>query len=112
MLLGSLGRKDQSDEAKHALVFLDFASIQKRQCTDSDFEKWYARTIKNKECLMGHKVGFTPTLSCARHLRFQKQWYNRRKADADCYVGHKFTDPIEHEDKCPCTDDDYEWCVV
>jgi hypothetical protein len=22
----------------------------------NDFEKWYARTIKNKECLMGHRV--------------------------------------------------------
>ena len=35
----------------------------------------------------------------------------RRKEDADCYVGNKFQDPIEHEENCPCTDEDYEWCV-
>lgn len=38
-----------------------------------------------------------------------QQWYKRRKPDADCYVGEKFNDPVVHEDKCECTDLDYEW---
>lgn len=90
--MGTLNRASSTDEGKHAMVFLDFLPMNKRQCTENDFEKWFARTADGKECLMGHK-----------------QWYTRRKADADCYVGHKFQDPVEHEDNCPCTDDDYEW---
>ncbi|KAH8108891.1 hypothetical protein DFH11DRAFT_1818260 [Phellopilus nigrolimitatus] len=43
------------------------------------------------ECIMGHK-----------------QWYRRRKLDADCYLGHKFDDPVEHEEDCPCTNEDCE----
>lgn len=30
----------------------------------------------------------------------------------NCYVGNKFEDPIEHEENCPCEDDDYEWYVA
>ncbi|KAJ7248956.1 hypothetical protein C8J57DRAFT_1475371 [Mycena rebaudengoi] len=37
-----------------------------------------------------------------------QQWYKCRKTDVDCYVGEKFTDLVEHEDPCPCTDEDYE----
>ncbi|KAG8905227.1 vacuolar protein sorting/targeting protein PEP1 [Tulasnella sp. 403] len=91
ILIGQLNRQSTTDEGKYAAVFLDFATMNKRQCNEGDFEKWYARTAKGKECLMGHK-----------------QWYRRRKANADCYVGHKFEDPVEHEDNCPCTDEDYE----
>lgn len=39
----------------------------------------------------------------------RQQWYKRRKPEADCYVGEKFLDPVEHEENCPCTDEDYEW---
>lgn len=92
LLLGQLNKASTTDDGKYAVVFVDFATLGKRQCTDNDFEKWYARTAKGKECLMGHK-----------------QWYRRRKENADCFVGHKFEDPVEHEDNCPCTDDDYEW---
>ena len=28
----------------------------RRKCGEDDFERWYARSVKNKECLMGHKV--------------------------------------------------------
>lgn len=42
------------------MIFLDFAPLQHRQCTEKDFERWYARSSEGKECLMGHKV------SCAR----------------------------------------------
>jgi hypothetical protein len=38
------------------MIFLDFAPLQHRQCTDKDFERWYARGAEGKECLMGHKV--------------------------------------------------------
>ncbi|KAJ7113669.1 vacuolar protein sorting/targeting protein 10 [Mycena crocata] len=91
ILLGQVARKDQSKEiGRYVVVHLDFAMTRKRKCTDNDFENWYARSAKS-ECLMGHK-----------------QWYKRRKQDVDCYVGEKFTDPVVHEDKCPCTDADYE----
>ncbi|KAG8983213.1 vacuolar protein sorting/targeting protein PEP1, partial [Tulasnella sp. 427] len=91
LITGLLNRKSSTETGRFATVFIDFATMKKRQCTDGDFEKWYARTAKGKECLMGHR-----------------QWYRRRKANADCYVGHKFEDPVEHEENCPCTDDDYE----
>lgn len=90
LLLGSLPRRDSSG-GRFAMVFLDFAPLQHRQCKDSDFEQWYARQSEDKECLMGHK-----------------QWYRRRKLDALCYVGHKFDDPVGHEEPCPCADEDFE----
>ncbi|KAJ7626363.1 vacuolar protein sorting/targeting protein 10 [Mycena polygramma] len=91
ILLGQVARKDQNNEiGRFVTVFLDFANTRKRQCGENDFEKWYVRSA-NSQCLMGHK-----------------QWYKRRKPDVDCYVGEKFTDPVEHEDNCPCTDADYE----
>ncbi|WVO13483.1 hypothetical protein L204_101103 [Cryptococcus depauperatus] len=91
LLLGTLPRKESGHGGRHAMVFIDFASLQTRQCTDSDFERWYARSGDGHECLMGHK-----------------QWYQRRKLDAKCYVGHKFEDPVGHEENCKCTDEDYE----
>ncbi|OCF42192.1 signal sequence binding protein [Kwoniella heveanensis CBS 569] len=91
LLIGTLPRKDAGNDGRHAMIFLDFAPLQTRQCTESDFEQWYARSEDGKECLMGHK-----------------QWYRRRKLDANCYVGHKFEDPVGHEENCACTDDDYE----
>ncbi|KAF8489994.1 Oligoxyloglucan reducing end-specific cellobiohydrolase [Russula emetica] len=91
LLLGQLSRQDSTSEGRYVSLFLDFAPMGRRKCNENDFEKWYARTIKNKECLMGHR-----------------QWYRRRKAGADCYVGDKFTDPVEHEESCPCQDEDYE----
>ncbi|KAH8104337.1 hypothetical protein DFH11DRAFT_1733918 [Phellopilus nigrolimitatus] len=91
MLVGQLARKDQTGSGRFVVIFLDFASTRSRQCTDNDFEKWYARSGDKHECIMGHK-----------------QWYRRRKPDADCYVGHKFDDPVEHEENCPCTNENYE----
>ncbi|KAA1470082.1 Oligoxyloglucan reducing end-specific cellobiohydrolase [Dentipellis sp. KUC8613] len=91
LLLGQLGRREATDEGHFLTVFLDFAPVRSRQCSESDFEKWYARTAKGKECLMGHK-----------------QWYKRRKPDADCYVGNKFDDPVGHEENCACDHEDYE----
>jgi hypothetical protein len=56
LLLGQLSREDSTSEGRFAAVFLDFAPMGRRKCGEADFEKWYARTIKNKECLMGHRV--------------------------------------------------------
>ncbi len=92
LLLAKLNKKSSTDEGRVGVIYIDFAPMKSRKCTDGDFEKWYARTAKGKECLMGHK-----------------QWYRRRKPNADCYVGDKFKDPVEHEDDCPCEDTDYEW---
>lgn len=55
ILVGTTSRKDSSG-GRHAVVFIDFATVGKRKCEEKDFEKWYARTAKDKECLMGHKV--------------------------------------------------------
>ncbi|CCM05586.1 uncharacterized protein FIBRA_07814 [Fibroporia radiculosa] len=91
MLVGQVTKRDQqSGQGRYAVVFLDFAATRSRKCDEHDFEQWYARSAKHA-CLMGHK-----------------QWYKRRKLDANCYVGDKFTDPVEHEDNCPCSDEDYE----
>ncbi|KDQ61974.1 hypothetical protein JAAARDRAFT_76825 [Jaapia argillacea MUCL 33604] len=92
VLLGQIARRDQvGNQGRYAVIFLDFATLRRRQCTQNDLERWYARTLSNTECLMGHR-----------------QWYMRRKPDADCYIGHKFEDPVGHEENCPCTDEDYE----
>ncbi|WWC63338.1 uncharacterized protein I303_105938 [Kwoniella dejecticola CBS 10117] len=91
LLIGTLPRRDSVKGGRHAMIFLDFAPVQTRQCTSSDFEKWYARSEEGRECLMGHR-----------------QWYQRRKLDAQCYVGNKFEDPVGHEENCACTDEDYE----
>ncbi|KAI0030630.1 Oligoxyloglucan reducing end-specific cellobiohydrolase [Vararia minispora EC-137] len=89
MLVAQVGRSD-ADGGRYVVVHLDFSPTRTRKCEDDDMEKWYARA-KGKECLMGHR-----------------QWYWRRKSDKDCYVGNKFQDPVEHEDNCPCEDDDFE----
>lgn len=56
ILIGQLDKREQNDGGRFATVFLDFANTRSRQCGDSDFEDWYARPAKGKECLMGHKV--------------------------------------------------------
>jgi hypothetical protein len=65
LLIGTLHKSEQKgDKRPHAAIFLDFASLRKKQCTSDQFERWYARTAKGKECLMGHKVG-TVTLAAS-----------------------------------------------
>lgn len=91
VLLGQVARADQTkDIGRVVTVFLDFSKTRTRKCQENDFEKWYARPAKT-ECFMGHK-----------------QWYKRRKANVDCYVGEKFKDPVEYEEDCQCTAEDYE----
>ncbi|KAL4250701.1 Vacuolar protein sorting/targeting protein 10 [Abortiporus biennis] len=91
VLFGQVGREDMEEYAPYVVIFLDFSKTRKRKCGKDDFERWWARSATNEQCLMGHK-----------------QWYNRRKIDVDCYVGGKSLDPVEHEENCPCTDEDYE----
>ncbi|KAG9313252.1 hypothetical protein JVU11DRAFT_6715 [Chiua virens] len=92
ILLAQLSRKDQREgDGRYAVIYLDLAGTRPRKCESKDFEKWYARSKPNTECLMG-----------------VKQWYYRRKPDADCYVGDKFHEPIEEYERCPCQDHDYE----
>lgn len=60
MVIGQVARRDQnSSNDRYAVVFLDFANTRPRQCVDSDFEEWHART-REHECLMGHKVTIIP----------------------------------------------------
>jgi hypothetical protein len=68
ILLGSLSRDDaKGSGGRHAVIHLDFEPAKVRKCEDGDFEKWYARTLKGKECLMGHKAR---TLQCAFSIDF------------------------------------------
>ncbi|OSX64575.1 hypothetical protein POSPLADRAFT_1138528 [Postia placenta MAD-698-R-SB12] len=91
MIVGAVSKREPgSNQGRYAVLFLDFANTRTRKCGENDFERWNARSATH-ECLMGHK-----------------QWYKRRKPEADCYVGEKFLDPVEHEENCPCTDEDYE----
>ncbi|KAH8113722.1 hypothetical protein DFH11DRAFT_1544928 [Phellopilus nigrolimitatus] len=53
MLVGQLARKDQTGSGRFVVIFLDFASTRSRQCTDSDFEKWYARSGDKTSALWG-----------------------------------------------------------
>jgi hypothetical protein len=62
LLLGQLSREDATDEGRVASIFLDFAPMGRPKCGEDDFERWYARTANNKECLMGHKVCCRPSL--------------------------------------------------
>jgi hypothetical protein len=56
VLLGQLARKDKTQDGGYAAVFLDFAPVRSRQCGESNIEKWWARTAKDNQCIMGHKV--------------------------------------------------------
>ena len=108
LMIGQISRKDQeSGKGRIGVVFLDFATLDRRKCGDGDFEEWTARSSTH-ECLMGHKVRLSRRGS-ARLLTGLQQTYRRRRQDADCYVGDKFHDPVAQEQPCPCTDEDYEW---
>lgn len=57
MVIGQLAREDPSSgKGRVGVAFLDFAGIRSRECSDNDFDKWYARTGQGNECVMGHKV--------------------------------------------------------
>jgi hypothetical protein len=54
VLVAQLPRSDS--QGRYAIIYLDFAKTRTRQCTDSDFEQWYARPHSGHDCVMGHKV--------------------------------------------------------
>ena len=56
ILLGALGRKEQTEEKRYAMIHLDFAGMRTNKCRPEDLEKWYARGRGKHECIMGHKV--------------------------------------------------------
>lgn len=68
-----MSRKDQEDGkyGHYIVIFLDFAGIRTKQCTEDDMEKWYARS-GDSECLMGHKVlVFSSSFSSTDFLFFR-----------------------------------------
>ena len=75
LLIGQIAKKDQNGEGKFGAVFLDFATLDRRKCADSDFETWTARSATH-ECLMGHKVCVrrspgrkaAPDIRCSKHI--------------------------------------------
>ncbi|OAX34393.1 Oligoxyloglucan reducing end-specific cellobiohydrolase, partial [Rhizopogon vinicolor AM-OR11-026] len=91
VILGQVTRQSKQNGPRHAVIYLDFATLGRPQCGESDKEPWYARARADSECIMG-----------------VQQWYSRRKRDANCYVGDKFQDPEVREDKCQCVEHDYE----
>ena len=69
MLIGQIARKDQKGNGRFAVVFLDFAPTRSRQCSDEDFEKWYARSRDHHECIMGHKVSINIFIDIVTYIR-------------------------------------------
>lgn len=66
LLLGQVSKRDQkTDVGAVVVVYLNFASTRGKKCTESDYEKWYARP-HNSECLIGHKVGDLTTFLIVR----------------------------------------------
>ena len=56
LLLAQVSKHDQTKDVGRVVVIqLDFSKTRGRKCSDSDYEKWYARP-RDQECLMGHKV--------------------------------------------------------
>ncbi|KAJ6476355.1 Oligoxyloglucan reducing end-specific cellobiohydrolase [Mycena sanguinolenta] len=72
-------------------IFLDFTSMRGRQCTEDDFETWYAKSPGDGTCFMG-----------------SRQPFKRRKLHSDCYVGATPTGKLAPEASCQCSDADYE----
>jgi hypothetical protein len=68
------------------LDFPEIPFVRPTLTAENDFEKWYARTIKNKEFLMG----------------MEKQWYRCCKLPPTTTSATSFTAPVEHEESCPC----------
>lgn len=68
ILIGQVSKHDaDGNDGRYVVVFLDFFETRTRKCEESDFEKWYARTATNEECLMGHKVRIWPSINaCGR----------------------------------------------
>lgn len=92
VLMATTGR---IPDLKHWVYTIDFAALALKQCSDSDFETWYARKDETGKasCIMGHTQSF-----------------RRRKAEANCVVGVEFKDPLPIEDSsdCLCQERDYE----
>ncbi|GAA5963481.1 hypothetical protein JCM3765_006251 [Sporobolomyces pararoseus] len=97
LLLGTLTRRSNDKGSlgeRHIVIQIDFESLKKRKCQESDLEKWYARKLGSNgqvDCLMGHK-----------------QWFMRRKPEADCVIMDKWNEPSGREEDCPCEDEDFE----
>jgi hypothetical protein len=56
LALGQLPRKDSNNEGSVGVVFIDFAGMHDRQCTEDDKEKWHPVGPDGKKCIMGHEV--------------------------------------------------------
>ena len=66
LLVGQIPKRAQKDKGRFAVVFLDFKTLDRRQCGDSDFETWFARSSTH-ECLMGHKASTCACQDFNRH---------------------------------------------
>jgi len=91
LLIGVLAREDVSSIERYAAIHVDLAPIRQRECATYDEETFRVRTGKGQECMMGHR-----------------QIYTRKKPSVDCYIDKQFDEPIAHQERCNCSDDDYE----
>lgn len=79
---------------------LDFTGLADRPCewtdgNDSDYYLWSPKhPLQDNDCLFGH---------VAKYLR--------KKPDSKCYNEQNLKRLHEYSD-CPCTRQDYEWCVI
>jgi len=58
VLLGQVTRESQQGGRRNVVIYLDFATLGRPQCGNSDMEPWYARAHSESECIMGVQVSF------------------------------------------------------
>jgi hypothetical protein len=56
VLLGQVTRQSQQDGRRSVVIYLDFATLERPMCGDSDKERWYTRADSDSECIMGVQV--------------------------------------------------------
>lgn len=80
---------------------------------NDDFELWSPSEEREEQCLFGVQVSgssFVVLINVA-DLVFRQALYHRRIRDRNCYIGERLPQPHKIEKNCPCTEEDFEWCV-
>ena len=56
ILIGQVTRQFQQDGRRNVVIYLDFATLERPICGESDKERWFARAKSDSECIMGVQV--------------------------------------------------------
>lgn len=85
-----IGERGDDETSSGVIVLLDFSELKPLQCkSPEDYEIFTPKTYE-ESCILGRKVS-----------------YMRKKPDAECYNGWEF-EPIQKQENCECTINDYE----